>query len=198
MRWRRVLLAVAPVFLLAPGTAAADFRCDGQLVGKGDHKVVVRRHCGEPDFVDGPRGGLHYRHWYLPAEEEWYYNLGNQRLIRILSFRNGRLRHIETDGYGFSESHPGECSGTALRRGLSKFELYARCGEPLSRDTHVRVRPIHHERKGKIHRPRERTRRARPVLVDEWVYDLGPGRFLRHVFLAHGVVVRVESGERSE
>lgn len=196
MRLRWLVLAISLLLLMAPGSAAADLRCDGRLVGKGDHKVVVRRHCGEPDFVDGPRGGLHYRAWYLPAEEEWYYNLGSRRLIRILSFRNGRLQRIETDGYGFSEAHPGECSGTGIKRGLSKFELFARCGEPLSRDTYVRVWPRHHDSADRP--PSRRHRHGRPVLVDEWVYDFGPGRFLRHVFMVRGVVTRVESGERTE
>jgi hypothetical protein len=34
------------------------------------------------------------------------------------------------------------------------------------------------------------------VVLDEWIYDLGPRRFIRTVTFENGRVVYVESGER--
>jgi len=34
-------------------------------------------------------------------KSRWFYNLGPSRFIRILSFRNGQLANIETEGYGY-------------------------------------------------------------------------------------------------
>ncbi len=33
--------------------------------------------------------------------EEWTYNLGPNRFLRILTFRNGVLANIKTGGYGY-------------------------------------------------------------------------------------------------
>lgn len=80
--------------------SALALRCDRALVVEGDVKFEVLRRCGEPYFVDA---------WEIPYYEgygtlfmeEWSYNFGPTRLIRILRFRNGRLVAILTGEYGF-------------------------------------------------------------------------------------------------
>ena len=122
-----ILNSVLVAFLLAtffPGPAMA-FRCGAELVTIGDTRDEVRDICGEPQSVETwteerlrsyplepyiPYGYGRDRRYenpyaYQPFKivrvEEWVYNLGSNRLIRYLRFENGRLRKIETGGYGY-------------------------------------------------------------------------------------------------
>lgn len=81
--------------------------CSEQVVSRGDRKNDVLAKCGEPSFkdvheemvserIDG--GTLRKRN--LPVEE-WTYNLGPNRFVRILTFKNGRLTDIRTGKYGY-------------------------------------------------------------------------------------------------
>jgi hypothetical protein len=122
-----ILNSVLVAFFLAaffPGQAMA-FRCGAELVTIGDTRDEVRDICGEPQSVEAwteerlgsyplepyiPYGyGRDHRYVnpypYQPSKivrvEEWVYNLGSSRLIRFLRFENGRLKKIETGGYGY-------------------------------------------------------------------------------------------------
>jgi hypothetical protein len=69
--------------------------------------------CGEPalkdvhqeEFKERLESGL-TRSVFVNVEE-WTYNLGANRFVRILTFRNGKLTDIRTDGYGY-EMKPAE------------------------------------------------------------------------------------------
>ncbi len=104
------LLLLVMSLLLVNQPSAWALRCGSDLISVGDRKLEVLRSCGEPDFVDRweevRSGHLYYfGHWYPNTEtvviEEWSYNFGPSRFIRILRFENGRLEKIETSGYGF-------------------------------------------------------------------------------------------------
>jgi hypothetical protein len=108
-----------------PGQSVA-FRCGNELVSINDTRDKVRDICGEPQSIETwteerlrwyPRRPYddpyrYYRHYhrqdvhpYPPTEiirvEEWVYNLGRNRFIRYLRFENGRLKKIDTGGYGY-------------------------------------------------------------------------------------------------
>lgn len=107
-----------------PGQAMA-FMCGSELVTIGDTRDEVRDICGEPQSVEtwDEERLPWYPHepdipyWYgrdrryvnpspyppsrIVRVEEWVYNLGSNRLIRYLRFENGRLKMIETGGYGY-------------------------------------------------------------------------------------------------
>lgn len=69
-------------------------RCDNDLVQEGDYKVQVLLKCGEPLFIEREYeclpGGLG-----CATVERWTYDPGPLRMLRILSFRDGRLTRIE-------------------------------------------------------------------------------------------------------
>jgi hypothetical protein len=165
-----------------PGGGALAARCDDGIVGPGDGRFEVLRACGEPDYVD--RQAEHY----LPGVglvgelEEWYYNDGPRRLVQVFVFRDGELVREETAGHGFNRFSANGCSPYDLDRGMSKFELLARCGEPDYRDSYWRVAPGYGF--GAASR------------VDEWVYNFGPNQFVRHVRIVDGRIVEVELGDR--
>jgi hypothetical protein len=85
--------------------------CGGRLVSEGQAPWEVRAICGEPiqvddsvDIVLKPAYDLFGRVVdHLPVavpKSVWTYNFGPSRLIYFLTFREGKLVHIETGGYG--------------------------------------------------------------------------------------------------
>lgn len=83
-----------------------DFGCERSVVSTGDTKMEVRMKCGEPTSIDIigeevlKRKTPNSEDRIFVSIEEWTYNLGPNRFIRIFRFKNGRLAQIETGGYG--------------------------------------------------------------------------------------------------
>jgi len=94
-------LLIALAALLAAPSAHA-FRCGTELVQEGDRKFDVVEKCGEPDFRDRRSGAWLQGFGPVGFTETCYYNRGPSRLLRILTFEQGRLRSIETGGRGFN------------------------------------------------------------------------------------------------
>jgi hypothetical protein len=93
------------------------------LITIGDDKMEVLLKCGEPSFSEmtslesGRRYGEDLRFGSNSRRttyfvEKWFYNCGPHHFIRILTFRNGRVRDIETGFYGSGES---DCIGANNR-----------------------------------------------------------------------------------
>ena len=119
-----LLPAVCSLLLLIAGPAFA-FRCGSKVVSKGDHYTKVLKYCGEPIGVqerriyrEGPTrprvrtedpNGLmveqevqSYERSYVEiVVEEWTYNLGPRKLMRLVRFENGFVADIDQLGYGF-------------------------------------------------------------------------------------------------
>lgn len=177
-----VLVLVAAAGLLGWGEAAA-LRCGSALVTEGDYAYEVRRACGEPEAIQ-PLGDPAY-HDHGPSEEIWYYDLGDNRLLRALHFRNGRLRRIEVaDRATGPGADDGRCRPNEIVAGMSSYRLLRACGEPAQRERrHVRRDAYPGRHSGLV----------RDVLVEEWFYEFGPNRFARRVRLEDGEVVEVET-----
>ena len=81
--------------------------CSEQIVSVGDAKFDVLARCGEPTTKDThveefkERLDDNTERKVFVTVEEWTYNLGPTRFMRILTFRNGRLTNITTAGYGY-------------------------------------------------------------------------------------------------
>lgn len=95
------------LWLSAPPAWA--LRCGSQLVTLGDYKLQVLSKCGEPMFVDSRiefrvvrlyGSGLEFERYVPVTIEEWTYNFGPNRFVRLLRFENGRLVSVESLGYG--------------------------------------------------------------------------------------------------
>lgn len=179
----------------APAAASGSMRCGSRLLSEGMLAAEAVAICGEPDFVDvwpSPRGhgygyGLH------DSIEEWIYNRGSSQLLRVLQIRNGRIHSIGTEGYGFAEQGAGSCGQTDILRGMTKYRLLARCGEPLARVAdHVFV-PDRRHRRGSLHDSYNAVIR---VYREEWTYNFGSNQLLRIVVLENGRVEDVRVGRR--
>ena len=98
--------------------AEEGFRCkSGRIVSLGDRSYDVRTRCGDPDDkserMERRRVGVRVRnalrplagdleeHRYIDVKiEEWTYDSGKNRLIRVLSFEDGRLIQVATSKRG--------------------------------------------------------------------------------------------------
>lgn len=185
--------AVVFLFFAYVPSGASAFYCDRKIVSVGDLKYEVSAKCGEPDWRN-------YRHEEIvefsddPIQrsrfvdiEQWTYNFGPQRLLRILTFRDNRLERIDTAGYGFSlkGNLAAACSdGSRFLVGDTQYETFRKCGEPASRQRHEEeIRK--QSRDGIEHRI--------IVSLDEWIYDFGPHRLLHVLHFRDGILVKVET-----
>ncbi len=108
-------LAVASLIVLGLTTASNAYamRCGTRLIAKGDHISKLLRYCGEPDYVQSRLAQRPYYNRYghalytgLSVEvwiEEWTYNLGPSKLMRVIKMENGIVREIRHLGYGYSK-----------------------------------------------------------------------------------------------
>jgi hypothetical protein len=87
--------------------------CEGRLVSEGQAPWEVQAICGEPAQVQDtveiilqpvydPFGRVVDHLPVAVPKSVWTYNFGSSRLIYFLTFRDGKLAHIETGGYGHS------------------------------------------------------------------------------------------------
>jgi len=124
MRKPIIITTLLGVFLLAM-TPAEAMRCGSKIVKKGDLYTKIRKFCGEPDAIQRRsafRGGGVYSSSGVTISnssvsggktvygtgyseeiviEEWTYNRGNRKLVRVIRFENGRVVNIESEGYGY-------------------------------------------------------------------------------------------------
>lgn len=126
----RLLLAAAVLLLAEPALA---FRCKGKIVKEGDPQGKVLSFCGEPTSTQQhviyrsgvPRGWvgsrlsvesgdtriessreellIHDRSVVEVVVEEWIYNLGPHRLMRVVRFENGIVAEVTGLSYGYIE-----------------------------------------------------------------------------------------------
>ena len=91
-------------------------------------------------------------------------------------------------------------SGRLISMGDHMVEVRNKCGEPDSAGQRVEKRT----RKEKVRRFMGSTsdevveEREIEVILDEWVYDLGPRRFMQMVTFENGRVVFVTSGDKGK
>ena len=112
-----ILLASAAVLFLAQNSFA--FRCEGGIISGGDFIDIAIVKCGEPtarrvvkEEVTGSFGdtstiqgqGQVIREGTITKTVEQTevltYNCGDGRLIHLLTFQGGKLKKVETAGYG--------------------------------------------------------------------------------------------------
>jgi hypothetical protein len=106
------LILLAATFLPPPPPARADggFRCaTGRVVRNGETEDDVASKCGDPDAVNSWsevrteavwENGRKVERSVTVTYDEWKYDLGRHRLIRYVTFAQGRLVSVRTGSYG--------------------------------------------------------------------------------------------------
>ncbi len=80
--------------------------CDEQKIQRGDMKLDVLVQCGEPALKEERKEEIieetdqDTKRKVTLIIEEWTYNLGPNRFMRVFTFRNGRVIDIRTGNYG--------------------------------------------------------------------------------------------------
>ena len=119
------LVILSCIFLLAgPATA---MRCGNKLISEGSPQSKVLKFCGEPESTQvrsilragfpryrsktgvggtratAPRGELLFadRAYVEIVVEEWIYNFGPRRLMRLVRFENGLVADVTELSYGY-------------------------------------------------------------------------------------------------
>jgi hypothetical protein len=93
-----------------PAQAEGGFRCGtGRVIRNGETEDDVSRKCGDPDAVRTWnetrtetfwQNGHSVERQIVIVHDEWKYDLGRDRLVRYLTFTDGRLCSVATGGYG--------------------------------------------------------------------------------------------------
>ena len=190
-RISRALIGAAVLLGVAAPAHADALRCGARVVSTGALVAEVLSACGDPVYRDAWTYPAPYSGEFVSDVEEWYYNFGPNQLLRILRIRNGELVEIATDGYGYVDAPPRDCTPADFTPGLSKFRLLLRCGPPTTREAANLLRPW---RDPHTHRLREDL--LLPVYRERWVYNLGATYLLQIVSLENGRITDVVSGAR--
>lgn len=107
--------------LVSPDALADGMRCDSRLVSHGDSSHEVRSKCGAPQATEHrtetevvrrrvvvpcrtPVGGgacvEEQEHVVTHDIDTWTYDFGPSRLVHYATFVDGKLRDVQTGGYG--------------------------------------------------------------------------------------------------
>jgi hypothetical protein len=95
--------------LVPAAQAEGGFRCGSRLVRNGETEDDVAAKCGDPDDVRSWTETRTESIWEnghkiersVPVNyDEWKYDFGRDRLLRYLTFTQGRLTAVRTGEYG--------------------------------------------------------------------------------------------------
>ena len=116
-----VIMVCLTLCLMLTTLPAHAMRCGNALVNEGDSQAKVLKYCGEPTTKTsryGLRPGTYpdedndaplsaqRRYVYGSREvlvEEWTYNFGPNKLMRMVRFAGGVVEEVSTLGYGYHE-----------------------------------------------------------------------------------------------
>jgi Protein of unknown function (DUF2845) len=101
------------VGLVAASTPAEAMRCGHRLIREGVRADELLRYCGQPLSVESryaerpygfTRGGVYLPGFFEEVRiEEWTYNFGPRRFMRVVTLENGVVSDVRELGYGFLE-----------------------------------------------------------------------------------------------
>jgi hypothetical protein len=192
--WKAASLVALMVFLMGTPSALA-LRCGGAIIDEGTSKPEVLHRCGEPYWQERrvvetlERKGRDVWNVRSDVIEEWLYNFGSTRLLRILTFRNGTLKNVRTAGHGFVHSSrpDNRLNPAVIQIGDTKAEVFSEWGEPDTADD------FYEERIAR--RTPERVYRIN-VQISEWTYNPGRNAFIRILRFENGRLRDIVTGER--
>lgn len=202
---RTILISSCLLALYFVSGEAFALKCGNDLATEGDRKLEVLQKCGEPLLIEewGEEAVVYVegsddariKRVESSRFEEWTYNFGPTRFVYFLTFKDGRVTHIEHGPKGFNEivlldSDKARC-GDLIAIGDKKIEVIMKCGEPALKDSH------REEISDSIKDKKDGTfvRYKRFISKEEWSYNYGPGRFLYFIEFENGEVVKIDHGD---
>ena len=187
------LSALVLCLVLGASGQAVALTCPGGIISKGEQLSVVHLKCGDPTYWEQRTEQFRLlNRWGGAVErsrtvEEWTYDLGPKRLVRSLTFHDGRLVKIQSGGYGDLGSRTTGDRPGLVSVGDSKAAVILRWGEPSFIEKYEKVRQLAGHRG---------TRIEKTVHVDVLTYNLGSQRLIRILTFEDGRLVRQRTGGR--
>jgi hypothetical protein len=192
----RIMLLFNIFFLIVtwpiPGLAG-DSRCADRIISIGDTVSELLMRCGEADWkqfhteeIIAAADSDNKQKIIIPVEE-WTYDAGPDRFMRIFTLRGGRVAEIRTGDYGSPKEQDLQppCGDRVISVGDTAAEVMAKCGEPFRQDRREEV---------VSRRIDDGTVLKVSVTVEEWTYDFGPNRFLRIFSFRNGTITNIRTG----
>lgn len=99
---KKIILSLLLIFST---TTAYALRCGNDIVQTGDSQAKVLKLCDKPVMKNKVKKDLKFGNnsASISTVTQWTYNFGPNDFLYILSFENGKLVAISTDGYGYNE-----------------------------------------------------------------------------------------------
>lgn len=177
---RRVIYFCLTLCLISGSGYTLAAQCDPEQMSLGKPTAEIASRCGAPvwrehwseeRFIESAPRPLRRE---VVTFEEWVYDFGPSRFIRIFRFKNDLLIEVKTGGYGFSPEAEADfgCERTIVSPGETKWEVRMKCGEPTAAS------------------PADRSWRDE----NTWLYDLGSTRLIRIFRFQNGRLIQVETG----
>jgi hypothetical protein len=160
---------------------SSSFYCNSQIVSVGNTLAEVLLKCGPPSWADATETETVTRvsatEWRTVRQTltNWLYNWGASNLTRLLSFENGALTTIKTGAYSMTMTAR-QCQFSSLTPGMSKLDVLARCGKPLSEQSY-RIQELVKVQVLLRNDPDEWELLRTPT--EEWVYQFAPDPLVR-------------------
>lgn len=107
---KKFLITLVTIVIIVFSITGHALRCGSKVISEGDSSSKVKHYCGEPSDVVSYRDyNPVYPYYYgydddggsYDVVEEWTYNFGPQQFMHTLTFRNGKLKKIESGDYGY-------------------------------------------------------------------------------------------------
>ncbi len=165
--------------------------CEDGKVKIGDSKYEVSSKCGKPTYTDQTQVSRFsesadaLQQDYVTVEY-WLYNFGPDRFATILTFEKGKLISMRSAGYGKTEALEPDFNKSVEVGDLAVRVLFL-YGPPSHKEERVETSVI--SRKDGATYPRT-------TFVEEWTYNLGHDRLLRHFYFENGRLKEMRRGAR--
>jgi hypothetical protein len=106
---RRLLLVLCCLAAVSPAHA---LRCGTGVVNPGDSTLKLLHLCGQPTLKEQQSRrvlqrtydrirGAYYDDYISVPYEVWTYNFGPRRFIQLITIEDGKIKDIESGGYGY-------------------------------------------------------------------------------------------------
>ncbi|MCP4599368.1 MAG: DUF2845 domain-containing protein [Proteobacteria bacterium] len=184
-----VLIAFCVINLSS--SLAHAFKCENGDVKIGDSEYEILQKCGEPTYKDQTQVSrvketqAAYEQDFVSVED-WLYNLGPERFVKILTFEKGKVIGMHTSGYGRSQGDKPDFN-KKVKIGDPSVRLLFLYGPPTHKEERVETSVI--SRKDGVTLPKV-------THVEEWTYNLGPKRFMRIYHFKNGRLRKIQQGNR--
>jgi hypothetical protein len=188
-----IVKALLLVVLLPSALVAAEYRCADKIISVGDTSDSLFMKCGEPDWNQSHAEEIietidkDTKRRIIITVDEWTYNLGPDRFMRIFKLRDGKVVDVQSGDYGSvkGQANKSQCSDRIVSVGDSAADVTARCGEPVWKNKREEVIREWLD---------DDTLRKVSGTVEDWTYNFGPNRFVRIFTFRNGKVIDVRTG----